>query len=98
MKQDQRPGKVRIFSSAGTDAGHPPRRRTDKPDGEANVVRLRTPAGTSARTSIRLRGNGALATPRRGSSFLSLLVPFLIGSALGGGCIAALGLFGASGL
>ncbi|HUD95463.1 hypothetical protein [Sphingobium sp.] len=87
MSSDQRPGKVRVFSS-GTGAAPPTRRRSDR--AEANVV----PVAEAAQAPV----PGAQASvPPSGGSFLLPAVLFLIGCAVGGVLIAWFGLMPGAG-
>ncbi len=78
MISDQRPGKVRVFSSR-TPPPAPARRRGDQ-------ERAAGPAGETAMSSPQAEET---ARPSR-SMFLA--VPFLLGCAIGGAVIAWLGL------
>lgn len=78
MSSDQRPGKVRVFSSR-TPPPAPARRRGDQ-------ERATGPAATTAASSPQA---GDVARPGRS---LFLAVPFLLGCAIGGAVIAWLGL------
>ena len=78
MSSDQRPGKVRVFSSR-TPPPAPARRRGDQEPG----------AVPAADTSASSPQGGDTA---RSSRSLFLAVPFLLGCAIGGAAIAWLGL------
>lgn len=78
MSSDQRPGKVRVFSSR-TPPPAPARRRGDRqqtPAPGAEPARLSVPAEDAARPD----------------QPLLLAIPFLLGCAIGGAVIAWLGL------
>ncbi|NWK98898.1 hypothetical protein DM806_25190 [Sphingobium lactosutens] len=83
MSSDQRPGKVRVFSS-GTAAAPPARRRSDR--AEADV----TPVAEPSQTPVS-------AAPPSGGGSLLLAVLFLIGCAVGGVLIAWFGLMPGAG-
>lgn len=78
MSSDQRPGKVRVFSSR-TPPPAPARRRGDP---ERATVQAAERAASSAQA-------GDAARPGRS---LFLAIPFLLGCAIGGAVIAWLGL------
>lgn len=83
MSRDQRPGRVRVFSSDGA-APTPMRRRTDRMP-ELADEELDVPAPSAAAV--------VTPTPADSLSWRLLAVLFLGGCALGGAAIAALGLF-----
>lgn len=88
MSDDQRPGRVRLFSSAQPQA-RPSRRRGDLPkaggdDGSASPMPMAAP--------------GTIVGRRQRPSMLPMLLLFMLGSALGGMFVAALGLFKVPGL
>ncbi|HSX54536.1 MAG TPA: hypothetical protein VLG14_04485 [Sphingomonas sp.] len=82
MSSDQRPGKVRVFSSQAAEA--PPTRRRDDPS------RSEVPSGaeTAAPPSPSAQATN-VASPNRS---IILAVTFLSGCAIGGGVAAWLGL------
>lgn len=76
MSSDQRPGKVRVFSS-GVDSDQPKRRRGDVADAVTKIaVALPAPA----------------TGPLTAKPSLRLVALFLLGSAVGGAAIAWFGL------
>lgn len=77
MSSDQRPGKVRVFSS-GPNGDALQRRRTDREDAETAALEAPLPEARAA-----LKGTGRLP-------LLSIL--FLLGCALGGILLAWFGL------
>jgi hypothetical protein len=89
MNGDQRPGRVRLFSSERPQEAHPRRRRGDWPEGGREEAVL-------SRTSD-VDPAGAAARKPRSSPILQLFL-FGLGSAAGGALVAALGLFKVPGL
>lgn len=86
MSSNQRPGKIRVLSAGEQKASVPQRRRDDPHgDGRAEPVEVRRGSTVQVRRQPSMR-------------VLPMLSIFVLGSALGGAAVAALGLFKVPGL